>query len=197
MKFSAVAETDDTLMEKFFAGETITEEEMDAAIRKTTIANKMTPVFCGTSYRNKGVQPLLDGIVKYMPSPVDIPAITGTHPRNPEKVMERHPSDDEPFSALAFKIAVDPFVGKLAFFRVYSGMVETNTYVYNSTKGKRERFSRILKMHANHREDVVGVCTGDIAAAVGLRDTTTGDTLCDEKNPIILEDMEFPGPLSV
>ena len=191
----AVAETDDTLMEKFFAGETITEEEMDAAIRKTTIANKMTPVFCGTSYRNKGVQPLLDGIVKYMPSPVDIPAITGTHPRNPEKVMERHPSDDEPFSALAFKIAVDPFVGKLAFFRVYSGMVETNTYVYNSTKGKRERFSRILKMHANHREDVVGVCTGDIAAAVGLRDTTTGDTLCDEKNPIILEDMEFPEPV--
>ncbi len=191
----AVAETDETLMEKFFAGETITEEEMDAAIRKTTIANKMTPVFCGTSYRNKGVQPLLDGIVKYMPSPVDIPAITGTHPRNPEKVMERHPSDDEPFSALAFKIAVDPFVGKLAFFRVYSGMVETNSYVYNSTKGKRERFSRILKMHANHREDVAGVCTGDIAAAVGLRDTTTGDTLCDEKNPIILEDMEFPEPV--
>ncbi len=191
----AVAETDETLMEKFFAGETITEEEMDAAIRKTTIANKMTPVFCGTSYRNKGVQPLLDGIVKYMPSPVDIPAITGTHPRNPEKVMERHPSDDEPFSALAFKIAVDPFVGKLAFFRVYSGMVETNSYVYNSTKGKRERFSRILKMHANHREDVAGVCTGDIVAAVGLRDTTTGDTLCDEKNPIILEDMEFPEPV--
>ncbi len=191
----AVAETDDTLMEKFFAGETITPDEMDDAIRKTTIANKMTPVFCGTSYRNKGVQPLLDGIVKYMPSPLDIPAISGTDPKDSEKVMERHPSDDEPFSALAFKIAVDPFVGKLAFFRVYSGTVETNSYVYNSTKGKRERFSRILKMHANHREDVAGVCTGDIAAAVGLRDTTTGDTLCDEKNPIILENMEFPEPV--
>jgi elongation factor G len=191
----AVAETDDTLMEKFFAGETITPDEMDDAIRKTTIANKMTPVFCGTSYRNKGVQPLLDGIVKYMPSPLDIPAISGTDPKDPEKVMERHPSDDEPFSALAFKIAVDPFVGKQAFFRVYSGTLETNSYVYNSTKGKRERFSRILKMHANHREDVAGVCTGDIAAAVGLRDTTTGDTLCDEKNPIILENMEFPEPV--
>lgn len=191
----AVAETDDTLMEKYFAGEELTEEEIKAAIRKTTIACKMTPVLCGTSYRNKGVQPLLDAVVEFMPSPIDIPSIKGTDPKDPSIEMERHPSDDEPFSALAFKIAVDPFVGKLAFFRVYSGMIDTNNYVYNSSKGKRERFSRILRMHANHREDVEGVCTGDICAAVGLKDTTTGDTLCDEEHPIILENMVFPEPV--
>jgi len=191
----AVAEQDDSLMEKFFSGENITEEEINVAIRKATIACKMTPVLCGTSYRNKGVQPLLDSICAYMPSPLDIPSITGALPTDPETVVVRHPSDDEPFSALAFKIAADPFVGKLAFFRVYSGTIDANVYVYNSSKGKRERFSRILRMHANHREDVSGVTAGDIAAAVGLKDTTTGDTLCDEKNPVVLEKMEFPEPV--
>ena len=191
----AVAEQDDTLMEKYFSGETISLEEINAAIRKATIACQMTPVLCGTSYRNKGVQPLLDALCEYMPSPLDIPSIMGTLPNDPDTHVERHPSDEEPFSALAFKIAVDPFVGKLAFFRVYSGTIDSNNYVYNSSKGKRERFSRILMMHANHREDVQGVCTGDIAAAVGLKDTTTGDTLCDEKKPVILEKMEFPEPV--
>ena len=191
----AVAEQDDTLMEKYFEGAAISEEEINAAIRAATIACQMTPVLCGTSYRNKGVQPLLDAICLYMPSPMDIPAVTGTLPDDPDTVVERHPSDDEPFSALAFKIAVDPFVGKLAFFRVYSGTIDTNSYVYNSSKGKRERFSRILMMHANHREDVPGVCTGDIAAAVGLKDTATGETLCDEKKPVVLEKMEFPDPV--
>ncbi len=191
----AVAEQDDSLLEKFFSGEAISEEEINIAIRKATIAGKMTPVLCGTSYRNKGVQPLLDGICAYMPSPLDIPSVLGTLPNDPEKIVQRHPSDDEPFSALAFKIAADPFVGKLAFFRVYSGNIDANVYVYNSSKGKRERFSRILRMHANHREDVSGVTAGDIAAAVGLKDTTTGDTLCDEKNPVLLEKMEFPEPV--
>ncbi|MHC1786703.1 MAG: elongation factor G [Christensenellales bacterium] len=191
----AVAEQDDTLMEKFFSGEDISEEEINAAIRKATIACTMTPVLCGTSYRNKGVQPLLDGICAYMPSPLDIPSIRGTLPGDPDTLVERHPSDDEPFSALAFKIAADPFVGKLAFFRVYSGTIDANNYVFNSTKGKRERFSRILRMHANHREDIIGVTAGDIAAAVGLKDTTTGDTLCDEKKPVVLEKMEFPEPV--
>jgi elongation factor G len=191
----AVAEQDDSLLVKFFSGETISEEEINVAIRKATIAGKMTPVLCGTSYRNKGVQPLLDGICAYMPSPLDIPSITGTLPNDPGTVVLRHPNDDEPFSALAFKIAADPFVGKLAFFRVYSGNIDANVYVYNSSKGKRERFSRILRMHANHREDVSGVTAGDIAAAVGLKDTTTGDTLCDEKNPVLLEKMEFPEPV--
>lgn len=191
----AVAEQDDSLLEKFFSGETISEEEINVAIRKATIAGKMTPVLCGTSYRNKGVQPLLDGICAYMPSPLDIPSISGTLPSDPGTVVLRHPNDDEPFSALAFKIAADPFVGKLAFFRVYSGNIDANVYVYNSSKGKRERFSRILRMHANHREDVSGVTAGDIAAAVGLKDTTTGDTLCDEKNPVLLEKMEFPEPV--
>ena len=191
----AVAEQDDTLMEKYFGGEEITEAEIKKAIRGATIACDMTPVFCGTSYRNKGVQPMLDGICDYMPSPLDIESIKGTDPDDPEKLIERHASDDEPFSALAFKIAADPFVGKLAFFRVYSGTIDANNYTYNSTKGKRERFSRILKMHANHREDVTGVTAGDIAAAVGLKFTTTGDTLCDEKNPVVLEKMEFPEPV--
>ena len=191
----AVAEQDDTLMEKYFGGEEITEAEIKKAIRGATIACDMTPVFCGTSYRNKGVQPMLDGICDYMPSPTDIESVKGTDPDDTDKLIERHASDDEPFSALAFKIAADPFVGKLAFFRVYSGTIDANNYTYNSTKGKRERFSRILKMHANHREDVTGVTAGDIAAAVGLKFTTTGDTLCDEKNPVVLEKMEFPEPV--
>ena len=190
-----VAETDEALMEKYFNGEELTVDEIRGALRKSTIACKMTPVMCGTSYRNKGVQPLLDNIIYYMPSPVDIPAIKGTDPTDPEKEMERHPSDEEPFSALAFKIMVDPFVGKLAFFRVYSGHLSAGSYVMNSTKQKRERMSRIMLMHANHREEVQDIYTGEIAGAVGLKDTTTGDTLCDENNQIILESMVFPDPV--
>ena len=190
-----VAETDDALMEKYLEGEELTEEEIRAAIRKSTVACTMNPVLCGTSYRNKGVQPLLDAVIDYMPSPLDIPAIQGTDPNDPEKTMERHPSDDEPFSALAFKIMVDPFVGKLAFFRVYSGKLESGNYVMNSTKQKRERISRIMLMHANHREEVDTIYTGEIAGAVGLKDTTTGDTLCDENHQIILESMVFPDPV--
>jgi len=191
----AVVGTDEGLMEKYYGGEEITREDLNKAIRKATIACEMTPVLCGTSYRNKGVQPLLDAVCEFMPSPLDIPSIKGVDPRHEGKEIERHPSDEEPFSALAFKIAVDPFVGKLAFFRVYSGKVSANSYVYNSTKGKRERFSRILRMHSNHREDIESVFTGDIAAAVGLKETTTGDTLCDDKSPIILESLEFPEPV--
>ena len=191
-----VAETDDELMEKFFEDpESITIDEIRAAIRKATIACTMNPVCCGTSYRNKGVQPLLDNVVYYMPSPLDIPAIKGTDPDDPEIELERHPSDDEPFSALAFKIMVDPFVGKLAFFRVYSGTLAAGSYVMNSTKQKRERMGRIMMMHANHREEVDMVYTGEIGGAVGLKDTTTGDTLCDEKHQIILESMVFPDPV--
>ncbi len=190
-----VAETDDALMEKFFGGEEITVDEIKAAIRKATIDCRMNPVCCGTSYRNKGVQPLLDDIIEYMPSPLDIPAIKGTDPHDPEKEMERHPSDDQPFSALAFKIMTDPFVGKLAFFRVYSGHLASGSYVMNSTKQKRERISRILLMHANHREEIEEIYTGEIAGAVGLKDTTTGDTLCDENNQIVLESMVFPDPV--
>ena len=191
----SVAESDETLMEKFFEGEELTVEEINAAIRKATIDCTMNPVLCGTSYRNKGVQPLLDAVVEYMPSPLDIPAIKGVDPDDPEKEMERHPSDDEPFSALAFKIMTDPFVGKLAFCRVYSGMLESGSYAYNSSKRKRERVGRLVMMHANHREEVDCVYTGDICGIVGLKDTTTADTLCDEKNPIILESMEFPDPV--
>lgn len=191
----AVVGTDEKLMEKFYNGDEITREDLISAIRKTTVTCEMTPVLCGTSYRNKGVQPLLDAICDFMPSPLDIPSIRGVDPRKDNQEIERHPSDDEPFSALAFKIAVDPFVGKLAFFRVYSGKVSANTYIYNSTKGKRERFSRILRMHSNHREDIESVFAGDIAAAVGLKDTTTGDTLCDDKAPIILENLDFPEPV--
>ena len=190
-----VAETDEVLMEKFFEGEELAQEEIKDAIRKATINCTMNPVCCGTSYRNKGVQPLLDNIVEYMPSPLDIPAIKGTDPHDPEKEMVRHPSDSEPFSALAFKIMVDPFVGKLAFFRVYSGTLTAGSYVMNSTKQKRERMSRIMMMHANHREEVDCIYTGEIGGAVGLKDTTTGDTLCDENNQIILESMEFPDPV--
>ena len=189
-----VAELDDDLMEKYLEGQELTIDEIKAAIRKGTIANKFVPVLCGTSYRNKGVQKLLDAIVDYMPSPVDIPPIKGTVPGTGEET-ERPSSDEEPFSALAFKIMADPFVGKLAFFRVYSGTREAGTYVYNSTKGKRERFGRILQMHANHREEIEKVYSGDIAAAVGLKETTTGDTLCDEDHPVILESMVFPEPV--
>ncbi len=191
----SVAESDEALMEKFFEGEELTVEEINAAIRKATIDCTMNPVLCGTSYRNKGVQPLLDAVVEYMPSPLDIPAIKGVDPDDPEKELERHPSDDEPFSALAFKIMTDPFVGKLAFCRVYSGVLESGSYAYNSSKRKRERVGRLVMMHANHREEVETVYTGDICGIVGLKDTTTADTLCDEKNPIILESMEFPDPV--
>ncbi len=184
---------DDVLMEKFLMDEEITIDELKAAIRKATIDNEIVPVCCGTSYRNKGVQKLLDAIVDYMPSPIDVPAIKGVTPEGEE--TERKSDDKEPFSALAFKIATDPFVGKLCFFRVYSGQIKTGSGVYNSTKQNKERFGRILRMHANHREDVEEVYAGDIAAAVGLKNTTTGDTLCDEKAEVILESMEFPDPV--
>ncbi|MBP5662390.1 MAG: GTP-binding protein, partial [Clostridia bacterium] len=179
----SVCETDDELMEMYLMCEEPSIEQMKKAIRKATIANQMNPVFCGTSYHNKGVQRLLDAIVDYMPSPVDIPAIKGTIPGT-DTEEDRHASDDEPFSALAFKIMTDPFVGKLAFFRVYSGTREAGSYVYNSVKERKERFGRILMMHANHREEVENIYTGEIAGAVGLKDTTTGDTLCDENHQI-------------
>ena len=190
----AVAETDDELMEKYLNGEELSHEELMTGIRKATIAGTMTPVLCGTSYRNKGVQPLLDAIVDFLPSPLDIPPVEGTK-KNSDEVITRKADDKEPFSALAFKIMADPFVGKLVFFRVYSGSLKSGSYVYNSTKGKRERIGRILRMHANHREEMDEIYAGDIAAAVGLKETTTGDTLCAEGNPIILESMEFPEPV--
>jgi elongation factor G len=191
----AVAETDDDLMMKFLEGEEITVEEIMTGIRRATIRGQMTPVLCGTSYRNKGVQPLLDAIVDYLPSPLDIPPVTGVAPGDPDKVLERKADDAEPLAALAFKIMADPFVGKLAFIRVYSGVLSSGSYVYNSTKGKRERVGRILRMHANHREEVDEVRAGDIAGIVGFKETTTGDTMCDDKHPIILESMEFPEPV--
>ncbi len=190
----ACAEQDDELMEKYLGGEEITVEELKKVIRKATIECKMTPVTCGTSYRNKGVQPMLDAVVDFMPAPTDIPPIKGVNPETGEE-DHRPSSDSEPFSALAFKIMADPYVGKLAFFRVYSGTLSSGSYVYNSTKGKKERIGRILQMHANHRQELEIVYSGDIAAAVGLKDTTTGDTLCDESAPIILESMEFPDPV--
>ena len=190
----AVAEVDDSLMEKYLSGEELTEAEIKTAIRKATIACTMTPVTCGTSYRNKGVQPMLDAIVDFMPAPTDIPPIKGVNPDTGEE-DHRPSSDSEPFAALAFKIMADPFVGKLAFFRVYSGTLSSGSYVFNSTKGKKERIGRILQMHANNRKELDIVYSGDIAAAVGLKDTTTGDTLCDENKPIILESMEFPDPV--
>jgi elongation factor G len=190
----AVAESDDELMMKYLEGEELTVEEIKEGIRRATIAVKMTPVLCGSSYKNKGVQPLLDAVVAYMPAPTDIPAIKGVNPDTGEE-DERKADDTLPFSSLAFKIMTDPYVGKLSFFRVYSGKLASGSYVYNSTKGKKERIGRILQMHANHREEIEEVYTGDIAAAVGLKDTTTGDTLCDEKNPIILESMVFPEPV--
>ena len=189
-----VAEGDDDLMMKYLEGEEISNEELKAAIRKETIECKLNPVFCGSSYKNKGIQPLLDAVVDYMPAPTDIESIKGINPETGEEDF-RPTSDSEPFSALAFKIATDPFVGKLGFFRVYSGMVTAGSYVYNSSKEKRERMGRILLMHANHREEIPEAYSGDIAAAVGLKFTTTGDTLCDEKAPIILESMVFPEPV--
>ncbi len=190
----SVAEQDDELLEKYLGGEELTIDEIKTCIRKATIANHMVPVVCGTSYRNKGVQKLLDAVVDYMPAPTDIPAIKGTNPDTGEE-CERHASDDEPFAALAFKIMTDPYVGKLCFFRVYSGQLNTGSSVYNSVKGGRERVGRILQMHSNHRQDIETVYAGDIAAAVGLKNTTTGDTLCDEHHPVILESMEFPEPV--
>ncbi len=189
-----IVEQDEELMEKYFEGEEPSTEEMKKIIRKATIANEMVPICCGTSYRNKGVQPLLDAVVDFMPAPTDIEAIKGINP-DTEEAEERHSSDDEPFSALAFKIATDPFVGKICFFRVYSGSVDAGSGVYNSVKQNRERLGRILQMHANHREDIETCYAGDIAAAVGLKNTTTGDTLCDEKHPVILESMNFPEPV--
>ena len=190
----AVAESDDDLMEKYLEGEDLTEEEIKGAIRKMTCQCKLFPVTCGSSYKNKGVQPLLDAIIDYMPSPLDVPPIKGTNPETGEE--EERPSDDNaPFAALAFKIATDPYVGRLAFFRVYSGTLTAGSYVYNSNKDKRERIGRILRMHSNHRTEIEEVFAGDIAAAVGLKDTGTGDTLCDDKAPIILESMVFPEPV--
>ncbi|ABP66571.1 translation elongation factor G [Caldicellulosiruptor saccharolyticus DSM 8903] len=190
----AVAETDEEIMMKYLEGEEITVEELKAAIRKATINMQMTPVLCGSSYRNKGVQPLLDAVVDYLPSPVDIAAVKGFSPDTGEEI-ERKTSEDEPFCALAFKIMSDPYVGKLTFLRVYSGVLQAGSYVYNSTKNKKERVGRLLQMHANHREDIDAVYAGDICAAIGLSNTTTGDTLCDENHPIILESMEFPEPV--
>ena len=190
----AVAETDEDLMMKYLEGEELTKEEIKAALRKATISNEIVPVTCGSSYKNRGVQKLLDAIVDYMPAPTDVPAIKGTNPETGEE-EERISSDDEPFSALAFKIMTDPFVGKLCFFRVYSGKLDAGTTVYNSVKDQNERIGRILQMHANHRKDIDTVYAGDIAAAVGLKNTTTGDTLCDEKAPIVLESMNFPEPV--
>ena len=190
----AAAEQDDELMEKFLCDEELTEEEIKGALRQACIDNRIVPVVCGTSYRNKGVQKLLDAVIDYMPSPLDIPPVTGINPDTDEE-DERHASDTEPMSALAFKIMTDPFVGKLCYFRVYSGIINAGDTVYNSTKGKRERLGRILQMHANDRKDIDACYSGDIAAAIGIRYSTTGDTFCDEKKPIILENMEFPEPV--
>ncbi|MBQ8524262.1 MAG: elongation factor G [Clostridia bacterium] len=190
----SICETDEELFEKYCEGEEISVDELKAALRAATIANKIVPVVCGTSYKNKGVQKLLDAVIDFMPAPTDIPAITGVDADSGEEIV-RHASDEEPFAALAFKIMTDPYVGKLCFFRVYSGTVDAGTTVYNSTKGKRERFGRILQMHANDRSDLDTIYAGDIAAVVATKYTTTGDTFCDEKNPVILESMEFPEPV--
>ncbi|MFT9598860.1 elongation factor G, partial [Mesobacillus sp.] len=190
----AVAELDEELMEKYLGGEELTVEEIKAAIRKGTTNVEFYPVICGSAFKNKGVQLMLDAVIDYLPSPLDVPAIKGTLPDSEEEV-ERHADDNEPFSALAFKVMTDPYVGKLTFFRVYSGTLESGSYVQNSTKGKRERIGRILQMHANSRQEISKVYAGDIAAAVGLKDTTTGDTLCDDKNLVILESMQFPEPV--
>ena len=190
----AVAETDEELMMAYLEGEEIDVPTLKAAIRKATVAADFYPVFCGSAFKNKGVQLMLDGVIDYLPSPLDVPAIKGIDPDTDAEV-ERHASDEEPFSALAFKVMTDPFVGRLTFFRVYSGTLQSGSYVQNATKGKRERVGRILQMHANHRQEIPEVFSGDIAAAVGLKDTTTGDTLCDEKNEVILESLEFPDPV--
>ncbi|MEO2077727.1 MAG: elongation factor G [Bacillus sp. (in: firmicutes)] len=191
----AVAELDEELMEKYLGGEELTKEELKAGIRKGTVNVEFYPVICGSAFKNKGVQLMLDAVIDYLPSPLDVPAIKGHAVDDEEDVIERHSSDEEPFSALAFKVMTDPYVGKLTFFRVYSGTLESGSYVQNSTKGKRERIGRILQMHANSRQEISKVFAGDIAAAVGLKDTTTGDTLCDDKNPVILESMQFPEPV--
>lgn len=190
----AIVELDEELMMKYLEGEEISVEELDEALRKGVLANKIVPVMCGSSYKNKGVQPMVDAIVKYLPSPLDIPPVKGTHPETGED-LERKASDDEPMSTLAFKIATDPFIGKLAFVRVYSGVIKNGTYVLNPVKGKRERIGRLVKMHANHRQEVEELYAGDLGAVVGLKDTITGETLCDEKEPIVLENMEFPEPV--
>lgn len=190
----AVAELDEDLMMKYLEGEEITVDELKAAIRKATLNVEFFPVYCGSAFKNKGVQPMLDGVIDFLPAPVDVASIQGIHPDTGEE-DERQSSDDAPFSALAFKVMTDPYVGKLTFFRVYSGTLQSGSYVLNSSKGKRERIGRILQMHANHREEITEIHAGDIAAAVGLRETATGDTLCDDKNPIILESMEFPEPV--
>ncbi|MDQ0974152.1 elongation factor G [Neobacillus niacini] len=191
----AVAELDEELMEKYLGGEEITKEELKAGIRKGTVNVEFYPVICGSAFKNKGVQLMLDAVIDYLPSPLDVPAIKGHAVDDEDEAVERHSSDEEPFSALAFKVMTDPYVGKLTFFRVYSGTLESGSYVQNSTKGKRERIGRILQMHANSRQEISKVFAGDIAAAVGLKDTTTGDTLCDDKNPVILESMQFPEPV--
>ncbi|MCH6268779.1 MULTISPECIES: elongation factor G [Neobacillus] len=191
----AVAELDEELMEKYLGGEEISKEELKAAIRKGTVNVEFYPVICGSAFKNKGVQLMLDAVIDYLPSPLDVPAIKGHAVDDEDEIVERHSSDEEPFSALAFKVMTDPYVGKLTFFRVYSGTLESGSYVQNSTKGKRERIGRILQMHANSRQEISKVYAGDIAAAVGLKDTTTGDTLCDDKNLVILESMQFPEPV--
>lgn len=191
----AVAELDEELMEKYLGGEEISVAELKAAIRRGTCSVEFYPVICGSAFKNKGVQLMLDTVIEYLPSPLDVPSIKGHSVDDEEDLVERHSNDEEPFSALAFKVMTDPYVGKLTFFRVYSGTLESGSYVQNSTKGKRERIGRILQMHANHRQEIDKVFAGDIAAAVGLKDTTTGDTLCDDKNPVILESMQFPEPV--
>ncbi|WP_312473851.1 elongation factor G [Neobacillus sp.] len=191
----AVAELDEELMEKYLGGEEITKEELKSAIRKGTVNVEFYPVICGSAFKNKGVQLMLDAVIDYLPSPLDVPAIKGHVPDSEDEIIEKHSSDEEPFAALAFKVMTDPYVGKLTFFRVYSGTLESGSYVQNSTKGKRERVGRILQMHANSRKEISKVFAGDIAAAVGLKDTTTGDTLCDDKNLVILESMQFPEPV--
>jgi elongation factor G len=191
----AVAETDEKLTEKFIEGQHISPDELRKALRIATVKGTVLPVLCGSAFKNKGVQPLLDAIVEYLPSPVDLSDVVGIDPDHPDREVKRRPADDEHFSSLAFKIMTDPYVGKLTFFRTYSGTLKSGSYVYNSTKGHKERIGRILRMHANHREDVEGVEAGDIAAAVGLKNTTTGDTLCDERHPIVLENIVFPEPV--
>ncbi len=190
-----IAETDDGLTDKFLTGEEISQEELKRVLRKGTISSKLIPVLTGTALKNKGVQPVLDAVIDYLPSPIDIPSIKGVDPNNPEKIIERKASDDEPFAALAFKVATDPFVGQLTFFRVYSGTLKSGSYVLNSNNDKKERISRILRIHANHREEMEEIYSGGIGALVGLKNTKTGDTLCDEKNPIILENIDFPEPV--
>ena len=190
-----LSEVDDTIMMKYLEGEAVTEDEIKTAIRKATIEQKIFPCLLGSAYKNKGVQPLLDAIVDYMPSPVDVPAIEGVDPKDPDVVIERHPGDDEPTAALAFKVVTDPYVGKLIYVRIYSGTIESGSYIYNATKGKRERVGRIMQMHSNKQEEIEKGYAGDIVALLGLKDTTTGDSLCDQDNQIILEQMEFPDPV--